>query len=130
MDTPRATPVIEAFSRYAQAFRSLDPRAMPAHFHEPALMITPDGVHALPDPVAVERLYARIMAELPAMGYARTAFSPLEERRLGKELSVLTGSGSWVDSAGKKLNSFGLTYTLRRTDQGWRIVTAIIHDPQ
>jgi hypothetical protein len=68
------------------------------------------------------------MAELPAKRYARTEFSALEERRLSDDLTVLTGSGTWVDVEGKPFMPFGMTYTLRRTGRDWRIVIAIIHD--
>jgi hypothetical protein len=56
-------------------------------------------------------------------------FSQVDERRLGDDLSMLTGSGTWVDTSGKGFMPFGMTYVLRRTDQRWRIVTAIIHSP-
>ncbi len=120
-------PAVEAFRSYTAAFQALDSKAVAAHFHEPALMITPKGIDALPNAAAVEQAYARIMAELPAQRYARTEFSQLEERRLGDDLAMLTGSGSWIDTSGKKFMPFGMTYVLRRGSQGWRIVTAIIH---
>jgi ketosteroid isomerase-like protein len=127
MDKVESSPAIEAFRSYARAFQSLDPKAVATHFHEPALMITPRDVHALPNAAAVEQAYARVMAELPAQRYARTEFSQLEERRLGDDLTMLTGSGTWVDTSGKKFMPFGMTYVLRRASQHWRIVTAIIH---
>jgi ketosteroid isomerase-like protein len=127
MEKIQASPAVEAFWKYTKAFQSLDSKAVAAHFNEPALMITPQGVNALPNTAAVEQAYARIMAELPAQGYARTEFSQIAERRLGDDLAMLTGSGNWVDKAGKKFMPFGMTYTLRRTGQSWRIVSAFIH---
>ena len=118
---------VEAFESYTKAFQSLDPKAVAKHFHEPALMITPQGVKALATFEAVEREYGRIMAELPAQRYDHTEFLPLTERRLGDDLVLLTGGGSWIDKAGKKFMPFGMTYTMRRTGDDWRIVTAIIH---
>ena len=122
------SPAAEAFWSYTRAFQKLDPKAVAAHFSEPALMITPRGVVALPNAAAVEQAYARVMAELPAQRYARTEFSRVEERRLGDDLTMLAGSGSWVDSAGEKFMPFGMTYTLRRTGESWRIVVAMIHN--
>jgi ketosteroid isomerase-like protein len=127
MDKVQASAAMEAFQTYAKAFQSLDPKAVATHFNEPALMITPQGVQALANAAAVEQAYARVMAELPAQRYARTEFSRIDERRLGDDLTMLTGSGSWVDTSGKKFMPFGMTYVLRRATQGWRIVTAIIH---
>ena len=123
----KTSPAMEAFWSYTRAFQALDPKAVAAHFNEPALMITPRGVTALPNAAAVEQAYARIMAELPAQRYARTEFSAVEERRLGDDLTMLTGSGAWVDTAGQKFMPFGMTYTLRRAGERWRIVSAMIH---
>ena len=127
MEKVQASPAVEEFWKYTKAFQALDSKAVAAHFNEPALMITPQGVNVLPDTAAVEQAYALIMAELPARGYARTEFSPIAERRLSDDLAMLTGSGNWVDKSGKKFMPFGMTYTLRRTGQSWRIVIAVIH---
>lgn len=127
MDTPLHSPAVEAFWRYTKAFQSLDSQAIPPHFNEPAMMITPKGIQMLPNAAAIERAYASIMAELPAQRYSHTEFSPVEERRLGDDLTVLTGSGNWVDVDGRKFMPFGMTYTMRRTGSDWRIVVAIIH---
>jgi ketosteroid isomerase-like protein len=129
MDTKDTQEAIEAFRRYTQAFQSLDPRAVVPHFHEPALMISPRGVAALPTGAAVEQVYARVMAELPAQGYARTEFSSLVGRRLSNDTAVVSGSGVWKKASGESFNSFGITYTLRRVGEAWRIIVAIIHDP-
>jgi len=126
MDKAHVSPVA-TFENYTKAFQSLDAKAVARYFDEPALMITPQGVRGLPDAAAVEQAYARIMAELPAQRYARTEFSKIEERRLGDDLTLLTGSGSWVDTDGRRFMPFGLTYALRRKGQDWRIVVAMVH---
>jgi ketosteroid isomerase-like protein len=120
--------VIEAFQRYARAFQTLDPSAVVSSFHQPALMISPRGVVALPDPAAIERTYQGVMAELVKSAYARTDFRNLTERQLSDELAVVTGSGAWIDQAGKQFSTFGVSYTFRLVKQQWRIVVAIIHE--
>ena len=124
-NTPNSA--IETFRSYTEAFQALDAKAVAAHFNEPALMVTPKGVDALANAAAVEQTYVRIMSELPAQRYARTEFSQVDERRLGDDLTMLTGKGTWIDTSGKSFMPFGMTYVLRRTGQSWRIVTAIIH---
>ncbi len=119
-----------AFRDYAEAFRSLDPKAVARHFNEPALLITPQGIDALASAADVERAYARIMADLPALGYADTVFSSVEERRLGDDLALVTGGGTWRKATGEEFLPFGMTYTLRRADGRWRIVVAAIHARQ
>jgi len=63
------------------------------------------------------------------MGYARTQFSPLAERRPSDDLVVVSGSGILVKQSGEELRRFGMTYTPRRSNQDWRIVVAVVHDP-
>jgi ketosteroid isomerase-like protein len=127
MDTVQSSPAIEAFWSYTKAFQSLDAVAVAAHYHEPAMMISPDGVHAFSNAAAVSQGYARVMADLSSKRYSRTAFSPIEERRLSEDVSLLTGSGSWIDSDGRPLMAFGMTFTLRRVENIWKIVVAIVH---
>ena len=117
---------LAAFQLYTQAFGALDAKAVARHFFEPALLITPKEVIPLPTAAAVEQTYARIMGEMPP-DYTRTEFRGLSERRLGDDLALVTGSGSWKNASNDDIMPFGMTYTLRRTANIWRIVVAAIH---
>lgn len=121
--------VVDAFRQYADAFRALDAKAVARHFHAPAMLITPDAAVPLPDAAAVERTYAGIIEDLPEE-YADTEFFSLEERRLGDNLALVTGAGTWKNASGEGFMSFGMTYTLRRSGEQWRIIVAAIHAPQ
>jgi ketosteroid isomerase-like protein len=120
--------VLEAFGRYTQAFQALDARAVAQHFHEPAFFVTPSEVVCLPTIETVEQTYARVMADMPP-DYVRTEFSPLTVHHLSDDLNMVSGSGSWKNAANDDLMPFGMTYTLRRIGQTWRIVVAMIHAP-
>jgi ketosteroid isomerase-like protein len=120
--------VLEAFRRYTQSFQALDARAVAQHFHEPALFITPKEIVALPSLKAVEQAYAEVMANMPA-DYVRTEFSRLSVHRLSDDLAMVSGGGAWKNAADEDLMPFGMTYTLRRTGEAWRIVVAAIHAP-
>ena len=117
---------VEAFREYTRAFQALDSRAIAGYFHEPAVLITPKEVLALPTAAAAEQAFARILAELPP-DYVRTDFSPVVAHRLGDDLAMLSGSGSWKNAADEDIMPFGMTYTLRRTGGAWRIVVAATH---
>jgi ketosteroid isomerase-like protein len=118
---------LDSFRSYAQAFQSLDANAAARHFHEPALLITPYEVAALRTIAEAEQAYARIMADLPARGYAGTEFSTLDARQLSDDLAIVTGTGVWKRSTGEAFAPFGMTYTLRRAGGAWRIVVAAIY---
>jgi ketosteroid isomerase-like protein len=119
---------LEAFRQYTQAFQRLDARAAAQHFHEPAILIAPQDVWPLPTVAAVEQAYTRVMADMPP-GYARTEFSPLSAHRLSDELVMVNTSAIWKNTANEDLRSFGMTFTLRRSGERWRIVVAAIHAP-
>lgn len=57
---------VAAFRLYTQASHALDAGAVAQHFHEPALLITPEDTVALTTVAAVEETYARLIADLPA----------------------------------------------------------------
>jgi hypothetical protein len=122
----QSTDVLAAFTAYTSAFQALDPRSVSSHFHEPAVMITPRDVLALPSASSVEEAYARIMHDLPP-DYARTHFGPLVVRRLSDDLAQVVGAGTWKDGKDRDLMPFGLTYTLRLVGSRWLIVVAAIH---
>jgi len=129
MERDEETGAAQAFQRYAEAFKTLDPRSVVRHVHEPALMVSPQGVKVLDSAAAVEEAYRPVMAGLQARGYARTEFSPPIERRLGEDLSILTCTGTWRSTLGQDLGRFGMTFTMRRTAGAWRIVVLAYHPP-
>ena len=129
MKSDTAADGLAAFHDYTQAFQTLDPRAVVPHFHEPALMITPQGVFSLPNGAAVEQAYVHVMADVRAQGYAKTDFPQLAAQRLGDDLVVVSGVGIWKKESGEELQRFGMTYTLRRAAGAWRIIVVTIHDP-
>ena len=124
--TEQSSGALAAFKRYTQAFGALDARAVAQHFYEPALLITPKEVIPLPTAATVEQTYAGIMGELPR-DYTHTEFRGLSERRLGDDLALVTGNGSWKNASNDDIMPFGMTYTLRRTGDSWRIVVVAIH---
>jgi hypothetical protein len=117
---------LAAFNSYTQAFGALDAKAVSRHFHAPALLITPKDVIALPTADAVEQTYATIMRDMPR-DYVRTEFRNLTERRLGDDVALVTGDGSWKNVANDDIMPFGMTYTLKRIGGSWLIVSAVIH---
>ena len=129
MEAPDHAEAAEAFRQYARAFEQLDPAAVVPYFNQPAILVSPQGVVGLATAAEVEQFFRRVMGELRAQGYARSEFPALTERRLGADLAVVSGVGSWKKATGEELRRFGLTYTLCRTDKTWRIVLAAIHEP-
>jgi ketosteroid isomerase-like protein len=120
---------VEGFKRYAEVFARLDARAIVSFYNEPALLISPQGIVALSTGADVERFFGRLMADLRADGYAKSEFPLLAEHYLSSDLAVVSGVGVWRKANGEELRRFGLTYTLCRALPSWKIVVAVVHDP-
>lgn len=121
--------VLEAFKRYVEGFEGLSPRAVVPFYNEPAMLISPQGIVALPTGADVEKFFAGVMSNLRDQGYARSEFPRLAELLLSADLAIVTGVGVWRTKTGEELRRFGLTYTFCRAPQSWKIVVALIHDP-
>lgn len=121
--------VVEAFKRYVEAFEGLSPQAVVPFYNEPAMLISPQGIVALPTGADVEKLFAGVMSSLREQGYARSEFPRLAGLPLSEDLAIVTGVGVWRKKTGEELRRFGLTYTLCRAPESWKIVVALIHDP-
>jgi ketosteroid isomerase-like protein len=117
---------LAAFNSYTRAFGALDAKAVATHFHQPAMLVTPMDVIALSSADAVEQTYSKIMRDMPR-DYVRTEFRNLTERRLGDDVALVTGDGSWKNAANDDIMPFGMTYTLKRVGNSWLIVAAVIH---
>ncbi len=122
--------VLETFRRYVKAFETLQPEAVVPYYHEPCLFMSPQVVMTLQSSANVVAFFTTVMAGLRGDGYASSAFPHLRVRMLSDVVATVEGVGTWKRADGTELRRFGLTYTLRRNDSGWRIAVAVVHDPQ
>lgn len=121
---------LEAFHDYAADFGRLDARAVATHFHQPAMLVGPPGVSIFASHADVEAFYGKVMGDLRTRGYVRTDFGELREQRLDDGLAVVSGPGVWRAADGRALGDrFAMSYTFRRTGEGWRVLVAVIHRP-
>jgi len=121
--------VLETFRRYVRAFETLRPEAVVPYYHEPCLFISSQVVATLQSSADVAAFFTNVMASLQRDGYASSEFRDLQVLGLSDALTMVRGVGSWKRADGTVLRHFGLTYTLRKGDAGWRIVVAVVHDP-
>ena len=121
---------VEAFRQYAAVFERLDPSAVVPYFNQPAMLISPQGMVSLATATDVEQFFGRLMTDLRAQAYAKSEFPRLTDHFLSPDLAIVSGIGVWRKTTGEELRRFGLTYTLCRKPQSWKIVLAVIHDPE
>ncbi len=120
--------VAQVLADYYRAFSTLSLDAVVPYFHEPALMLGPPGVFAVPTSAALIAIVGPAMEDLRARGYGRSEFEP---KRI-KQLSAATASASGVavryKTDGQVLERVGITYLLQKTESHWKIAVMVVHD--
>jgi ketosteroid isomerase-like protein len=121
--------ITQTFTNYIETFQRLDPHATLPYFHVPCIFMPPQGVRLLATAADVEALLTQVMAGLKTRGYARSELLDLHIKQMSENTALVSVSRVRYATDGRELERLGETYTLRRTDAGWKIVVAMIHDP-
>jgi ketosteroid isomerase-like protein len=121
--------ITETFTRYVQAFQTLNPQAVLPYCHVPCLLISPQGVRLMETPAEVEALFARMIEGLQSRRYARSEVTDLHVSQMSEHIAFVSVSRVRYNTDGQELERLGETYTLRKTDDGWKIAVATVHDP-
>jgi len=124
----------QVLSEYYAAFSTLDIQAVLPYFHQPALLIGPQGVIALPTPAALVPVFGPVMEDLRRQGYQRSEFDLQQLKLLDGKSALATGVAIRYARDGKELSRAGLTYLLHRTGGtsgragAWKFAVMVLHD--
>jgi Domain of unknown function (DUF4440) len=121
--------VTQTFTNYIDTFQTLDPRPTLPYFHVPCMFIPPEGVRLLATAADVEAFLTEVMEGLKSRGYARSELMDLHAKQMSGNTALVSVSRVRYAADGRELERFGETYALRRTEGGWKITVAMIHDP-
>jgi ketosteroid isomerase-like protein len=102
--------VLRVFNEYVQAFQTLRASAVASYLHPPCMFIAPQEA-------------------LKARGYARSELTDVEAIPLSENIVLVSVNRARYKKDGSRLERLGETYTFRKIDNGWKIVTATVHDP-
>lgn len=125
--------ILDTFQSYAKTFEALNPLAVLSFYYYPALLISPDKAAALNNPLEGLVKLAIVMAELKRRGYDHAHTKSLSVRQLDQNLAIVSGvviryKKDRQQKDDTELERFGLTYTLRRVEENWKIITGILHN--
>ena len=120
--------VARALTDYYAAFSTLDAHAVAPYFHEPSLLISPEGVGATPTRAAVIAVFQPSMDALRARGFAKSELTNLRLKRLSAASVIAAGVAVRRKSDGQELERSGVVYLLQKTNAGWQIAVIVIHD--
>jgi len=113
---------------YYRAFSSLDVQAILPYFHEPCMIIGPQGVFAASNRSVVATAFAPAMNALKARGFGRSELSIREIKTLSPTSILATGVAVRYKVDGSVLERVGVTYVLQKTNLRWEIAVLITHD--
>jgi hypothetical protein len=120
--------VKQVLTEYYKAFSTLSVQSVLRYFHQPALLIGPSGVIALPTPEAVVPIFGPVMENLRHREYLRSEFSLQQLRLLSATSALATGAAIRYRTDGQEMERVGITYLLHKGDSGWKFVVMTLHD--
>lgn len=121
--------IIQTYKQYFEAFQALDPRAIVSYYHVPCVSISSGGVLVMTTGADVEAMFTRMMERLKRLGYARSELTDLRVTQLSDTIALLGIRGARYKEDGSVLEPLGATYTLRKTEGGWKMAVLTLHDP-
>jgi hypothetical protein len=114
---------------YYAAFSTLDVPAILPYFHEPSLLMGPQGAFAAPTHDVLTTALTTVIDSLRARGFARSELSVQRVESLSASATLVTGVALRFRVDGQELERVGVTYALYNADSHWKIAVLIVHDP-
>ncbi len=119
----------QLFVKYFNDFSNLDLKAIVSYFHRPCVFIVPQGVFVFSSAAEVEGFWRPRFDDLKTLGFGRTERVEANINVLTDDTAMASGMAIRYTKGGSELERRGATFALRKTDDGWKIVTLIHHSP-
>ena len=116
----------EAVHKYYEAFSTLDLGAIAAHYCEPTMTITPQGVFAAGSRAALAESLAPLVNSLRARGYGRSEFVQSQVTPLSETAALVRGVAVRYAAAGPEMERIPFSYLMHRDEVGWKIAALIV----
>lgn len=120
--------VTQVLSDYYAAFSTLNVEAILPYFHEPALLVGPQGVMPVATRVALVPIFGAVMEGLRSRQYARSELSVKQLRVLSATSALAIGVAIRYRADGQELERVGITYLLHKAASGWEFAVVVLHD--
>jgi ketosteroid isomerase-like protein len=119
--------VLRVLNEYYSAFSTLKIEAVLPYFHEPSMLIGPQGTFAATTQPLLATAIAPALEGLRARGLGRTELSVRNLKLLSTTAALVGGVAHRYKIDGQKLDQAGVTYVLYKADAGWKIAVLIYH---
>jgi ketosteroid isomerase-like protein len=122
------------FQEYIKAFNTKNGSNLLPCFHDPILLVDREKDPVILDKSIIGRLkshygFKKVFRDLEERGFDHSELDDEPQvKLLNKTLGIVTGNATRYKTDHSVLERFGYTYTFRKTSEGWKIVTGIVHD--
>jgi len=121
--------VDQLFTNYFDDFSSLDLKAIVSYFHNPCTFIVPQEVFVFSSASEIEGFWGPRFDDLKTQGFGHTERAEVNIKVLNDNTALASGKAIRYSKDGTELERRGATFALRKTVDGWKIVTLIHHSP-
>ena len=121
--------VDQLFIDYFRDFSNLDLKAIVAYFHLPCVFIVPNDVLVFLTETEVEGFWAPRFEAMKAADFGHTERHEASIQALNDHTAMASSLAVRFKKDGTELERRGAAFAVRKTDDGWKIVTVIHHSP-
>jgi hypothetical protein len=121
--------VERTYRAYFTVFQMGNTRAITPYWHTPSIFVSPAGTFALTSTKEAEQFFERSIYALRQRGYARSVLTSVQVKQVADDLALVHANGERYTKDGDLFERMSAVYTMRQTDETWRIVTAVMMDP-
>jgi ketosteroid isomerase-like protein len=129
VDQAEKTAVDHAFRDYNDVFSRGDLSAIGQHCNVPLVVISSQGVEVLTTMSEIEGFYGGILRDLRERGYSHSIRLELHVKLLEQTTALASAVFVRQKTDGSELETFGVTYVLRKTEGEWKIAVMVRTSP-
>ncbi len=122
--------VDQLFIDYFRDFSNLDLKAIVSYFHLPCVFIVPNDVLVFSTAAEVEEFWTPRFEAMKAADFGHTERHEASIQMLNDHTAMASSLAVRFKKNGTKLERRGAAFAVRKTDEGWKIVTVIHHSPE
>ena len=119
--------VDQLITNYLSDFSNLDIKAIVSYFHYPCTFIVPQEVLFFSSAFEVEGFWGPRFDDLKTQRFGRTERAEANIKVLNDNTAMASIKAIRYTEDGSELERRGATFALRKTHEGWKIVTLIHH---
>jgi ketosteroid isomerase-like protein len=121
--------VDQVFVDYFRDFTNLDLKAIVSYFHLPCTFIVPQDIFIFNSAAEVEGFWGPRFDDLKAQSFGHTERAEGNVKALNDNTAIASSLAVRYSKEGAELERRGATFVLRKTTDGWKIVSLVHHSP-